>query len=172
MKEKRKYEFTINGEIVIFMDKSYAGIFRQFWFHFMNLDLHKTIETIENAGIRTSDSEYFVSINGSKKKNIPLIEGRWIYTHLNPEAMERAYNKFITEWEKDLEVTESKTIDEASEEKPKLKNIYKKSLAMDLVRKGHDIEHTMRNRENPKYQVFVFKDTPQLIRDLLELTNR
>ena len=172
MEEKRKYEFTVNGEKVIFVDRSYAGIFRQFWFHFMNLDLHKTIETIENAGIRTSDSEYFVSINGSKKKNIPLIEGRWIYTHLNPEAMERAYNKFITEWEKDLEVTGSKTIDEAYEEKPKLKNIYKKSLAMDLVRKGHDIEHTMRNRENPKYQVFVFKDTPQLIHDLLELTNR
>ncbi len=52
----------------------------------------------------------------------------------------------------------------------KKKNIYKKSLAMSLVRMGHDLEHSMRNRNNPKYQVFVFKDTPQLIEDLVELT--
>ncbi|MET3658594.1 hypothetical protein [Sporosarcina psychrophila] len=52
----------------------------------------------------------------------------------------------------------------------KKKNIYKKSLAMGLVRMGHDLEHSMRNRNNPKYQVFVFKDSPQLIEDLVELT--
>jgi len=50
------------------------------------------------------------------------------------------------------------------------KNIYKKSLAMALIRKGHDICHTMRNRENPSYQIFVFLDSPKLIEDLLELT--
>lgn len=51
------------------------------------------------------------------------------------------------------------------------KNIYKKSLAMALVRRGHDIEHTMRNWNNPKYQVYVFKDTPELIKDLLEISS-
>ncbi|MCK2020792.1 hypothetical protein [Peribacillus frigoritolerans] len=50
-----------------------------------------------------------------------------------------------------------------------LKNIYKKSLAIELIR-GHDLHHTMRNRENPKYQVFVFPHTDELIKDLLELT--
>ncbi|PAK42504.1 hypothetical protein [Peribacillus simplex] len=53
-----------------------------------------------------------------------------------------------------------------------LKNIYKKSLAMALVRAGHDIHHTMPNRNNKKYQVFVFVHTDELIKDLLELTKR
>lgn len=52
----------------------------------------------------------------------------------------------------------------------KMKNIYKKSLAMELIRYGHDLHHTMRNRSNEKYQVFVFEQTPELIRDLLEIT--
>ena len=52
-----------------------------------------------------------------------------------------------------------------------MKNIYKKSLAMSLIRMGHDLKHSMRNRNNPKYQVFVFEDTPELIRDLLKLTS-
>ncbi|AMM93849.1 hypothetical protein UP17_16330 [Peribacillus simplex] len=53
-----------------------------------------------------------------------------------------------------------------------LKNIYKKSLAMALVRAGHDIQHTMTNRNNKKYQIFVFEHTDELIKDLLELTKR
>lgn len=53
---------------------------------------------------------------------------------------------------------------------PGLKNIYKKSLAKELMMKGHDLSHTMRNRHNPKYQVYVFVETPALIADLLELT--
>jgi hypothetical protein len=53
-----------------------------------------------------------------------------------------------------------------------LKNIYKKSLAIELIKRGHDLHHTMRNRENPKYQVFVFPHTDELIKDLLELTKR
>ena len=51
-----------------------------------------------------------------------------------------------------------------------LKNIYKKTLAMELIRLGHDLVHTMRNRNNSKYQVFVFQDSPELIRDMLSLT--
>ncbi|MEI2471923.1 hypothetical protein ACIQX3_00130 [Peribacillus frigoritolerans] len=53
-----------------------------------------------------------------------------------------------------------------------LKNIYKKSLAMELVRRGHDIHHTMPNRNNKKYQIFVFPHTDELIKDMLELTKR
>lgn len=50
-----------------------------------------------------------------------------------------------------------------------MKNIYKKSLAMQLIRAGHDLHHTMRNRSNEKYQVYVFVQTPELIKDLLKI---
>jgi hypothetical protein len=54
----------------------------------------------------------------------------------------------------------------------KLKNIYKKSLAMALIRRGHDLQHTMRNRANEKYQIFVFEQTAQLTKDLLDITGQ
>lgn len=57
------------------------------------------------------------------------------------------------------------------EEKAALINIYKKTLAIDLICLGHDLHHTMRNRNNPKYQVFVLHDTPALRRDMAKLTN-
>lgn len=57
-------------------------------------------------------------------------------------------------------------------EKKKLKNIYKKSLAMELIRRGHDLSHTMRNRTNDKYQVYVLVETPELIRDLLQINKQ
>ncbi|WP_245579699.1 hypothetical protein [Alteribacter aurantiacus] len=57
-------------------------------------------------------------------------------------------------------------------EKKALKNIYKKSLAIQLIRMGHDLEHTMRNRNNPSYQVFVFPDTPALREDLCALNGQ
>ena len=53
---------------------------------------------------------------------------------------------------------------------PKKKNIYKKSLAMALIRMDNNFIHSMRNRSNPLYQIFVFEETPKLIEDLLELT--
>jgi len=93
------YGFNVNGIRLVIMDKSYARCFRRFWSYFMNYDLNKTIETIEKAGIRTFDSEYFVSKSGGKKKNIFVKEGYWIYTHLNAEAMKRTYEKFLSEWE-------------------------------------------------------------------------
>ena len=52
------------------------------------------------------------------------------------------------------------------------KNIYKKSLAIELIKMGHDLLHTMRNRENPKYQVFVFVETPEFIKDLIALSKK
>lgn len=56
--------------------------------------------------------------------------------------------------------------------KPKLKNLYKKSLAMELIKRGHDLHHTMRNRSNEKYQIYVFVETPELIRDMIEINKR
>jgi hypothetical protein len=49
------------------------------------------------------------------------------------------------------------------------KLIYKKTLAMDLVKKGHDIDYTARNRSNGNYQVYFFEDSPSLRKDLAEL---
>jgi len=59
-----------------------------------------------------------------------------------------------------------------SEEKPKLKNIYRKSLAIDLIKLGNNLHHTMRNRNKPQYQVFAFVEDEKLIRDLLYITER
>ncbi|MEH7787333.1 hypothetical protein [Bacillus thuringiensis] len=55
---------------------------------------------------------------------------------------------------------------------PKLKNIYKKTLAVELIKMGHDLHHTMRNRSNPKYQIYVLVETPEMIRDLLYIVER
>ncbi|MGG0232743.1 hypothetical protein [Bacillus tropicus] len=55
---------------------------------------------------------------------------------------------------------------------PKLKNIYKKTLAIELIKMGHDLHHTMRNRSNPKYQIYVLVETPEMIRDLLYIVER
>ncbi|WP_242309915.1 hypothetical protein [Bacillus cereus group sp. BfR-BA-01331] len=55
---------------------------------------------------------------------------------------------------------------------PKLKNLYKKTLAMELIKRGHDLHHTMRNRSNEKYQIYVFVETPELIRDMVEINKR
>lgn len=95
----KKMEFKFNGETIKWEEKSHAQIFRNFWDLMKETDLEKTIETIDLVGIRTSESELFIAKNGSKKKNIPLIEGeRWIYTHLTPKAMEKAYEKFLKGW--------------------------------------------------------------------------
>ncbi|MDQ0242608.1 hypothetical protein J2S09_000144 [Bacillus fengqiuensis] len=179
MEQSHTYETTVNGEEIIFEDKSHAGISRQFWAHFMNLDLDKTIKTIELMGIRTSDSAYFISKNGSKKKNIFVKDNYYVYTHLTPDAMKKAYEKFVKGWEQNDETTQVETLSQKQEaapvkpetkEKPNLKNIYKKSLAIELIKKGHDLHHTMRNRNNPKYQVFTFVETPGLIEDLVKLS--
>jgi uncharacterized secreted protein with C-terminal beta-propeller domain len=109
----KKYEMTIAGEKITIESKTHADVFRQFWAHFMNLDLQKTIDTIDLVNIRTSDQANFVAVNGQKKKNIPLTDNRWIYTHLTPAAMEKAYNKFIKGW--NGEIAEPEKLKVASE---------------------------------------------------------
>ncbi|HFU6601356.1 TPA: hypothetical protein ACGPFX_000886 [Bacillus pacificus] len=56
--------------------------------------------------------------------------------------------------------------------KKPLKNIYKKTLAIELIRLGHDLNHTMRNRKDERFQVYVFVETPELIRDMMEINKR
>lgn len=69
-----------------------------------------------------------------------------------------------TENNQNIEITE--------EPKKNLKNIYKRTLAEDLIKLGNTLHHTMRNKNNPKYQVFVFEDTPKLIQDMLYITQQ
>ncbi|MFE3575797.1 hypothetical protein [Lysinibacillus sp. NPDC059133] len=51
-----------------------------------------------------------------------------------------------------------------------MKNVYKKTLAFELIKLGHNLDHTMRNKRNAKFQIFVFTETPEFIADLIELT--
>lgn len=109
--KKKTFEMTLAGETIKFEDKSHAGIFRQFWAYFMEQDIDKTIETVEEVGIRISDNKFFVAKNGSKKRNIFVKDNYYIYTHLTPKAMEKAYEKFIKGWEgtyQQVEKTEQK----------------------------------------------------------------
>lgn len=54
-------------------------------------------------------------------------------------------------------------------EKPKLKNIYKRTLAFELIKMNHMLHHTMRNRKDERFQIYVFVQTPELIRDMLAI---
>lgn len=141
------FEKNIDGEIIRWAEKSHAQIYRNFWQFFMEKDLQKTIETIEFTGIRTSDSEYFVAKNGSKKKNIFVKDNYYVYTHLNPSAMQKAYEKFIKGWEdiykqpkgEMLNMEQEEMSEELqTEEKKNLKNIYEKSHAIASATANHD----------------------------------
>ncbi|HDR7770405.1 TPA: hypothetical protein QCY13_001642 [Bacillus paranthracis] len=57
-------------------------------------------------------------------------------------------------------------------DKPPMKNIYKKTLAIELIKRGHNLNHTMRNWHNNKYQVFVFRDTPALREDMERINHQ
>jgi len=58
------------------------------------------------------------------------------------------------------------------EEKLPVKLIYKKSLMVELVRKDNNFLYSTRNRENKRYQVYAFEDTPKLRRDIAELNGQ
>lgn len=59
-----------------------------------------------------------------------------------------------------------------SKEKPKIKVIYKKQMAMDLIREGHNFLYSTKNRNNKKYQVFMFEATEGLDKDLAKLSHK
>ena len=50
--------------------------------------------------------------------------------------------------------------------------VYKKSLMVQLVKLGHDLHHTEKNRDNPKYQIYYFPDSEQIEKDLAMLTGK
>lgn len=125
----KKFEMTIAGEKITLESKTHADVFRQFWAHFMKLDLQKTIDTIDLVNIRTSDQANFVAVNGQKKKNIPLTDNRWIYTHLTPAAMEKAYNKFIKGWNGEIAEPEKMKVPSENEISEGTKQMIEKEKA-------------------------------------------
>jgi hypothetical protein len=146
-----EFEMNIDGEVIRWAEKSHAQIFRNFWQFFMEKDLQKTIETIEFAGIRTSNSEYFIAKNGSKKKNIFVKDNYYVHTHLNPVAMQKVYEKFIKGWEgivkqpkvEILTVEHKETPEKMqTEEKRSLKDIYEKSHAIAAVQTNKDLHYS------------------------------
>ncbi|MCM3411873.1 hypothetical protein [Metabacillus litoralis] len=58
------------------------------------------------------------------------------------------------------------------EEKLPVKLIYKKSLFVELVRKDNNFLYSTRNRNNERWQVYAFEDTPKLRQDIAELNGQ
>lgn len=52
----------------------------------------------------------------------------------------------------------------------KVKKIFKKSIAMYLIRKGHDLKDIELNLKNNRFKVFIFMETPELLKDLTEMS--
>lgn len=163
MKKTHEFEITINGETIKWQEKSHAQIFRNFWTYFMEKDLQKTIHTIKLAGIRTSDKEYFVAKNGGKKKNIHVKDDLWVYTHMNPEAMERVYKKFINGWEKNHETMEIKTSNDESNQEFELEVPIKN----DEIVSGDSL--LLKNKEKRQFIQDEVLTTPEAI-ELLEIS--
>ena len=111
-----KYEFKLNGETIKWEEKSHAQIFRNFWAYFTEMDVNKTLETIETAGLRTSDQPEFIAKNGSRKKHVHIKDNVWIYSHLTPKAMQNTYDKFLKFWS--TEQQEQPTAQDTPEETP------------------------------------------------------
>lgn len=59
-----------------------------------------------------------------------------------------------------------------TEEKKPIKVIYKKELAMDLIKRGHNFLYTTKNRNNRKYQCYMFEASSELDKDLSLLSGR
>ncbi|HDR7395831.1 TPA: hypothetical protein QCX23_003107 [Bacillus toyonensis] len=53
-----------------------------------------------------------------------------------------------------------------------IKMIYKKTLAMDLIKAGHDLEYSTRNRKNRKYQCYAFEDSVELRKSIAQINNQ
>ncbi|MDR4144916.1 hypothetical protein [Bacillus paranthracis] len=53
-----------------------------------------------------------------------------------------------------------------------IKMIYKKQLAFDLIKAGHMLEYTTRNRKNKKYQCYAFNDSPELQKSIARINNQ
>ncbi|WP_458106280.1 hypothetical protein [Bacillus sp. PK5-004] len=58
------------------------------------------------------------------------------------------------------------------EEKLPVKLIYKKTLFVELVRLDNNFLYSTRNRNNERWQVYAFQDTPKLRQDIAELNGQ
>jgi hypothetical protein len=58
------------------------------------------------------------------------------------------------------------------EEKLPVKLIYKKSLFVELVIRDNNFLYSTRNREDDRWQVYAFEDTPKLRQDIAELNGQ
>jgi len=54
----------------------------------------------------------------------------------------------------------------------KIKKIFSKKIAMELVVKGHELLHTEQNFKYKNLSVFVFEETSKLLTDLTEITSK
>lgn len=43
---------------------------------------------------------------------------------------------------------------------------------MDLIKAGHDLEYTTRNRKNKKYQCYAFEDSVELRKSIARINNQ
>lgn len=53
----------------------------------------------------------------------------------------------------------------------KIKKIFSKKVAYALLKKEHDLLGMEDNLKFPELKVFIFRETPALLRDLTELSN-
>ncbi|PFX62960.1 hypothetical protein COL36_06530 [Bacillus wiedmannii] len=53
-----------------------------------------------------------------------------------------------------------------------IKMIYKRTLAFELIKDGHMLEYTTRNRKNKKYQCYAFNDSPELRKSIARINNQ
>lgn len=58
------------------------------------------------------------------------------------------------------------------EEKKPVKLIYKKSLFVELVRLDNNFLYSTRNRDDERWQIYAFEDTPKLRKDIAELNHQ
>jgi hypothetical protein len=52
------------------------------------------------------------------------------------------------------------------------KLIYKRSLAIELTKLGHNLLKIEENKFRPQYKVYIFESTFELQEDMFNLTNR
>lgn len=58
------------------------------------------------------------------------------------------------------------------EEKLPVHLVYKKSLFVELVRLDNNFLYSMPNRNDKRWQIFAFEDTPKLRKDIAQLNGQ
>lgn len=53
-----------------------------------------------------------------------------------------------------------------------IKKIFKKQIAVQLLKNGHILLYTEPNYKKTHFSVFVFENTPELLKDLTQITHK